>query len=93
MRSNERMQVEQRAVIEVLREQVQKWIAKGDYQKLMCIELLIVNGLPNKDVAARLSITEQQVANYKADFISRTRTLLGRLELSKDIFPELFEDC
>ncbi len=60
MRSNERTQQEQEAIIEVLQDQIEKWIRKKDFQKLMCMELLIVKGLPNKDVASRLNLTEQQ---------------------------------
>jgi RNA polymerase sigma-70 factor (ECF subfamily) len=90
MRSQERTQMEHKAIAEVLRDQVGKWIAKQDYQKLKCIELLVVVGAANKDVASKLGITEQQVANYKADFLSRTRTLLSRLNLSQEIFPDLF---
>lgn len=88
-RGHERRQIEEHAIAGVLRQQIEKWRDKGDHRKLMCIELLVVQGMPNKEVAAKLDISEQQVANYKADFIQRTRTLLARLELSPDIFPEL----
>jgi RNA polymerase sigma-70 factor, ECF subfamily len=91
MRSNERTKVEQDAIVEVLIDQINKWKSKGDFAKLMCMELLIVQGAGNKEVANRLSMSEQQVANYKADFLSRTKTLLSRLNLSREIFPELFE--
>ncbi|MEC9189693.1 MAG: RNA polymerase subunit sigma-70, partial [Planctomycetota bacterium] len=60
--------------------------------KLQCIELLIVRGWSNKAVAESLGLTEQQVANYKFDFISRTRTLMTRKGLSEDVFPELYAD-
>lgn len=92
MRSNERATAEQQAIISALREQVDKWKSKRDYQKLMCIEMLVVRGDANKDVASRLGISEQQVANYKADFLSRTRTLLSRMNLSRELFPDLFEN-
>ena len=51
--------------------------------------LLFVRGWANKDVATKLGISEQQVANQKFDFIARTRTLLERQKLSADVFPEL----
>ena len=55
----------------------------------MCIELLFVRGWANKDVAVELDITEQQVANFKFDFLARTRAIVRRQGLSEDIFPEL----
>ena len=56
-RSTERRKLEEEALISALREQVDRWKEKGDWSKLKCIELLIVEGLPNKEVAERLSIT------------------------------------
>ncbi len=90
-RGNERKRLEQEAIDTVLREQVLKWKSTGDFQKLKCLELLFVSGLTNKDVAQSLQLSEQQVANFKADFLGRTRTLLSRLALSPDVFPELFQ--
>ena len=65
---------------------------KGDFTKLKCIELLIVRGWANKRVAGELGITEQQVANFKFDFLSRLRTLIKRQGLSQEVFPELYEE-
>jgi RNA polymerase sigma-70 factor (ECF subfamily) len=90
-RSTERRKLEEEALISALREQVDRWKEKGDWSKLKCIELLIVEGLPNKEVAERLSITEQQVANFKFDFLARTKMLLKRQDLSEEVFPELHE--
>jgi RNA polymerase sigma-70 factor (ECF subfamily) len=90
-RSTERRKLEEEALISALREQVDRWKEKGDWTKLKCIELLIVEGLPNKEVAERLSITEQQVANFKFDFLARTKMLLKRQDLSEEVFPELYE--
>jgi RNA polymerase sigma-70 factor (ECF subfamily) len=90
-RSTERRKLEEEALISALREQVDRWKEKGDWTKLKCIELLIVEGMPNKEVAERLSITEQQVANFKFDFLARTKMLLKRQDLSEEVFPELHE--
>jgi RNA polymerase sigma-70 factor (ECF subfamily) len=90
-RSTERRKLEEEALISALREQVERWKEKGDWTKLKCIELLIVEGLPNKEVAERLNITEQQVANFKFDFLARTKMLLKRQDLSEEVFPELYE--
>lgn len=90
-RSTERKRIEEDALIEALRDQVSKWQERGDWMKLKCVELLIVRGLSNKNVSQLLDISEQQVANFKFDFLARTRTLLKRQELSQEIFPELYD--
>jgi RNA polymerase sigma-70 factor (ECF subfamily) len=90
-RSTERRKLEEEALISTLREQVDRWKEKGDWTKLKCIELLIVEGMPNKEVAERLDISEQQVANFKFDFLARTKMLLKRQDLSEEVFPELQE--
>lgn len=88
-RGREREELEEQALREVLREQCDRWKSRGDFQKLKCIELLFVRGWANKNVAAELDLTEQQVANFKFDFITRTRTMLRRQGLSSDVFPDL----
>lgn len=87
-RSVERRDTEELALVEALREQIQKWKSKEDWQKLRCIELLFVTGMSNKEISEKLTITEQQVANYKSDFLIRTKTLLSRLA-NREAFPEL----
>ncbi len=91
-RSVERKRIEEDALIEAIAAQVEKWQEKGDWAKLKCIELLIVRGQANKQVAQSLGITEQQVANFKFDFLSRLRTLIKRQGLSQEVFPELYEE-
>jgi len=90
--SGERRQLEEQAIIESLRSQIQKWQERGDWSKLMCIELLFVVGLGNKEAAEELGLTEQQVANFKFDFLSRTKSLVGRQNLNSEVFPELSDD-
>lgn len=91
-RSTERRRLEEVAVQEALEDQVQRWKDRNDWIKLKCIELLTVRGYSNKKVAGLLGITEQQVANFKFDFISRLRTLIKRQKLSHDVFPELYDE-
>ncbi len=91
-RSVERKRIEEEALIEAIESQVQRWQEKNDWTKLMCIELLTVRGMPNKQVATELGITEQQVANFKFDFLSRLRVLIKRQGLSKEVFPELYDE-
>lgn len=89
-RSGERRGLEDAALAEAIAEQVERWKERGDWTKLKCIELLMVRGWANKDVAAELDITEQQVANFKFDFLARLRTLVRKGGLSRDVFPELY---
>lgn len=91
-RSVERKRMEEDAILEALAEQVEKWQEKGDWTKLKCIEMLIVRGRSNKRVAEILDISEQQVANFKFDFLARLRTLIKRQGLSQEVFPELYDE-
>jgi RNA polymerase sigma-70 factor (ECF subfamily) len=88
-RSGERKQLEEQAIVSALADQIEKWRARGDWTKLKCIELIFVVGRSNKEVAELLAITEQQVANYKFDFLARTKALVGRQSLDAEVFPEL----
>jgi RNA polymerase sigma-70 factor (ECF subfamily) len=91
-RSGERRELEENSIVEALQEQVERWKERGDWAKLQCIELLFTRGKSNKIVAQELEITEQQVANFKFDFLARMRTIIRRQNLSEDIFPELYQN-
>ena len=91
-RSGERKNLEEQAIIDALKSQIEKWQERGDWTKLKCIELLFVVGMSNKQTAEALDITEQQVANFKFDFVSRTKALVGRQNLNAEVFPELAAD-
>lgn len=91
-RSGERKDLEEKAVTNALRDQIERWAEKGEWQKLMCAELLFVRGWANKEVAEELKLSEQQVANYKFDFIARLRTTVKKQELSAEVFPELADE-
>ena len=90
-RSTERRRLEEDALHSAIEDQVARWQQRGDWEKLKCIELLIVRGWANKRVAEKLGLSEQQVANFKFDFLSRMRTLIKRNGLSQDVFPELYD--
>jgi RNA polymerase sigma-70 factor, ECF subfamily len=90
-RSVERRGLEEKAVVEALEAQVEHWQKRGEWTKLKCIELLFLCGWANKDVAVELGLSEQQVANYKFDFVARLRTIIRKQGLSPDVFPELYE--
>lgn len=90
-RSVERKKLEEEAITEAIASQVEKWKHKSDWTKLKCIEMLVVRGTPNKVASEELGISEQQVANFKFDFLTRLRTLIKRQGLSPEVFPELYE--
>ena len=89
VRSGERKELEASAISAALAEQIARWRERGDWQKLMCLELLVVRGWANKDAAEELQLTEQTVANWKFEFIARLNSLLRKQGLSEDVFPEL----
>jgi len=91
-RSGERRDLEERALAEAIDHQLAHWRKRGDYAKIRCAELLFVRGLANKQVAAQLDISEQTVANYKFDFLAKLRADLRKQQLSRDVFPELYEE-
>ncbi len=88
-RSAERRQKEEEALRLALRDYVADLVAKGDFVKLMALELIYVKGWRNQDVAARLPLSEQDVANLRFQAKKRLRERLIAAKLSADIFPEL----
>lgn len=92
VQSGERRGLEERAIAAALKEQADRWIEKGEWVKLKCTELLFVRGWANKDVAVALGITEQNVANYKFDFLARMRSIVKKQGLPEEVFPELYQD-
>ncbi len=91
-RSGERRALEETALAAAIEEQVVNYRRRGDWQKLSCLELLMVRGWANKDAAARLGISEQQVANFKFEFLAKIRAAVRRQGLPEDVFPELYEE-
>jgi RNA polymerase sigma-70 factor (ECF subfamily) len=91
-RHGERRKIEEAALVEALRDQIAHWRKRGDWVKIKCMELLFIRGRANKEVADLLGITEQQVANYKFDFLARMQTSVKKQGLSRDVFPELHGD-
>ncbi|QDU58836.1 RNA polymerase sigma factor [Aeoliella mucimassa] len=90
-RSGERRGLEEQSIAEALAGEIERWCERGDWTKYKCIELLFARGQANKRVAKLLDLSEQQVANYKFDFLARLKTLVRRQDLSDDVFPELYE--
>jgi RNA polymerase sigma-70 factor (ECF subfamily) len=90
-RSGERKTLEEEALAEALTRQLDAWREAGDWEKIKCMELLFVVGKSNKATSEVLDITEQQVANFKFDFLERLRKFLKQQRLNEDVFPELHE--
>ncbi|VTU00322.1 rna polymerase ecf-type sigma factor : RNA polymerase sigma factor, sigma-70 family OS=Singulisphaera acidiphila (strain ATCC BAA-1392 / DSM 18658 / VKM B-2454 / MOB10) GN=Sinac_3813 PE=4 SV=1: Sigma70_r2: Sigma70_r4_2 [Gemmataceae bacterium] len=88
-RSAEQRETEEAALGLALRECVKDFVAKAEYVKLMALELMYVKGWRNQDVAARLELSEQDVANLRFQAKKRLRDRLTAAKLSPDIFPEL----
>ena len=88
-RSQERKELESEAVGRCLRQMIQLWRERGDYSRLKVIELLLVKGWANRDVAAHLGITEQQVANYRFAAVKKLTEKIRAAGLPPDVFPQL----
>ena len=88
-RSLERREKEEDALGRALGTIVREWKSRGEYQNVKILELLFVKGAGNKDVAARVGVSEQQVANVKFQAKRRLTDYLRTASLSPDVFPEL----
>ena len=88
-RSQERKELESEAVSHSLGKLIQEWKDKGDFPRLKVFELLMVKGWANRDVAAFLGISEQQVANYRFAAIKKLGEQIRQAGLPPDVFPEL----
>lgn len=88
-RSQERRDLETEALTRCLGHLIEQWKEKSDYVRLKVLELLVVRGWANRDVASFLKITEQQVANYRFAAVKKLTEQVRLSHLSSDHFPEL----
>jgi RNA polymerase sigma-70 factor (ECF subfamily) len=84
-RSAERQVNEERLLAECLATLIKEWNAKGDFTRLACLELLLVKGWANKDVARHLNLTEQAVASYKFQAVARLKDMARRAGMAVDL--------
>jgi RNA polymerase sigma-70 factor (ECF subfamily) len=91
VRSKEQRAMESQAITRSLGALIRQWQDRGDYLRLKVMELLWVKGWANRDVAAHLKISEQQVANYRFAAVKKLGEHIRSAGLSSDIFPELQE--
>ncbi len=92
LRSGERRGLEEAALSQAIGHEIDHWRGRGDWQKIKCMELLFVRGWANKNVAGELSLSEQQVANFKFDFLAKLRGSVRQQKLPVEVFPELYEE-
>src|SRR5262245_32523399 len=88
-RSRERKELESQAVAKCLGQMIRQWQEKNEYARLKVLELLLVKGWANRDVAAHLGVGEQQVANYRFAAVKKLGEHIRDAGLSGDVFPEL----
>ncbi len=88
-RSQERVDLEVDAVTRALKEIVRGFQEKGEYARIQVLELLFVKGWPNWQVAEYLSVSEQQVANYRFAAVKKLTEAMRAAGLPDDVFPEL----
>jgi RNA polymerase sigma-70 factor, ECF subfamily len=88
-RSQERQALEAEAVVQCLGQMLREWRESGDHLRVKVMELLLVKGWANRDVAALLRISEQQVANIRFAAVKKLKELVAEAGLPADVFPEL----
>jgi RNA polymerase sigma-70 factor (ECF subfamily) len=91
-RSHERKDLERDAVARSLTTLLDQWRQQGEYQRIKVLELLLVKGWANRDVAKFLKISEQQVANIRFAAVKKLGDHVRGAGLPIDIFPELKEE-
>ncbi len=89
VRSAERRGFEDDSLAAAMGDLIDRWREKSDWTKLKCLEMLFVRGRCNKTVANRLGLSEQQVANYKSDFLIQLKKMIRKQGLPVEVFPEL----
>lgn len=82
-RSNERRDLEEKALVAVLSDLIKEWKSKGQFERLKVMELLFLKNMPNKKVAERLPISEQQVANIRFAALRKIADRLQRASASR----------
>ncbi len=92
-RSHERKALEAEAVARSLTLLLDQWRQQGEYVRIKVLELLFVKGWQNRDAAALLKISEQQVANIRFAAVKKLSEHVKSAGLPMDVFPELQEEA
>jgi RNA polymerase sigma-70 factor, ECF subfamily len=80
-RSGERKVVEENIISACIQELIQSWKTNEEFERLQCIELLLVLGWKNKEVSNRLGISEQAVANHKHFAVNKLKEAASNAHL------------
>lgn len=72
-RSAERNFAVERVLGTCMRDLIQSWFSRGEFERLKCVELLFSLGWSNKDVSTQLGISEQAVANHKSFVVQKLK--------------------
>ena len=89
MRSQEQAGSESKVVRNCLSELISEFKEQKVWERLQCVELIFVLGWPNKEVARRLRITEQAVANHKFFVVSKLKEAAKKAKLKDFSLSEL----
>ena len=89
VRLDERRELESAALTRCLGQMLRGLQEREDFIRLKVLELLWVKGMANRDVAALLGVSEQQVANYRFAAVKKMTEQIRDAGLSPDVFPEL----
>jgi RNA polymerase sigma-70 factor (ECF subfamily) len=88
-RGQERRELEEKAVAHGLGSLLEEWRDQGEFVRVKVLELLFVRGWSNRDVAAFLKVSEQQVANIRFAAVKKISENVREAGLPADVFPEL----
>jgi RNA polymerase sigma-70 factor (ECF subfamily) len=88
-RGQERRDLEEKAVAHGLGSLLEEWRDQGEFVRVKVLELLFVRGWSNRDVAAFLKVSEQQVANIRFAAVKKISENVREAGLPADVFPEL----
>jgi RNA polymerase sigma-70 factor (ECF subfamily) len=84
-RSKEQKRTEELVLAQALQELIARWKSRGEWERLRCLELLFVRGRSNKEVATRLGINEQAVANHKHFVVGKLKEAATLARLDADL--------
>ncbi len=90
-RGEEKRELEDAAITRCLGQMIAAWREKGDWDRLKVLELLWVRGWANRDAAAFLGVSEQQVANFRFAAVKKLSEHIRNAGLSVEVFPELYQ--
>ena len=78
-RSHESRTAEQQVLGDCLRELIHSWYSRGEFERLECVELILVLGWSNQQVADQMGLSEQAVANHKSFVVQKLKLAGAKL--------------